>query len=95
MINVRESAPITGDDWTQAFVDAIAKAEQLGLAGVVVPSDPALYTVRRPTAGQTPSIDLRGLHGLALFGEGARSVISMIGPGAWRLIHIGGEATAS
>ena len=35
------------------------------------------------------SIDLRGVHDFVLMGEGPRSVLAMVGPGSWRLIHIG------
>lgn len=93
-VNVRDFAPPAGDDdWTPAFAEAIQVATQNGHAGVLVPADPAPYTVRKPDTVQTPSIDLRGVHGFVLQGEGAGSVIAMIGAGSWRLIHIGTEAT--
>ena len=94
-VNVRDFAfAVMGDDWTPAFAQAIEAAELGGHAGVIVPADSAPYTVRMPPVQQQrSSIDLRALHGFILLGEGDRSVIAMIGPGSWRMIHIGGEAT--
>lgn len=82
-----------GDDWTLAFTNAISAAQSGGYGGVLVPASLSPYTIRKPPAGQRPSIDLRGVQGFTLLGEGERSVIAMIGPGSWRLIHIGGQAT--
>ena len=94
-IDVRDFAgAVVGDDWAPAFKLAITAAVQGGHAGVVVPTIGAPYIVRRPAGQQQqPSIDLRGLHQFTLLGEGDRSVITMVGPGSWHMIHIGGEAT--
>lgn len=97
-VNVRDFASeVVGDDWTPAFAKAIEVAELGTHAGVVVPADSKPYEVRQPPDQpgdqQRQSIDLRGLHGFTLLGEGVRSVIAMAGPGSWRMIHIGGQAT--
>src|SRR5918993_950563 len=94
-VDVRDFAgAVVGDDWAPAFKLAITAAVEGGYAGVVVPTIGAPYIVRRPAGPQQqPSIDLRGLRQFTLLGEGDRSVITMVGPGSWHMIHIGGEAT--
>jgi hypothetical protein len=96
-VDVRDFAgAVVGDDWAPAFKLAITAAVEGGHAGVVVPTNAAPYIVRKPAGPQQqPSIDLRGphLHQFTLLGEGDRSVITMVGPGSWHMIHIGGEAT--
>jgi hypothetical protein len=74
-------------DWTEIFKDAVDKAISEGHAGVLVPARAEPYNFTNPSA--TMSIDLRGKHDFVLTGEGPRSVLAMVGPGSWRLIHIG------
>jgi hypothetical protein len=95
-VNVLEGIadPAAVDDWTEIFNDAIGEAVADGHAGVLVPARDAPYPFKPPTdPNRNMSIDLRGVHDFVLTGEGPRSVLAMTGQGAWRLIHIGNEAT--
>ena len=79
-------------DWTDVFQCAIQTAVSDGHAGVLVPARATPYEFTKPMT-LNMSIDLRGRRNFSLTGEGPRSVLAMTGPGSWRLIHIGNDAT--
>jgi hypothetical protein len=90
-VNVLDVAAAGGGEppeWTDVFKDAINAAVSDGHAGVLVPARAAPYEFADP-GGLNMSIDLRGKSNFVLMGEGPRSVLAMVGPGSWRLIHIG------
>ena len=90
-VNVLDVAAAGGGepaDWTGVFKDAINAAVSDGHAGVLVPARAAPYEFTDPMS-LNMSIDLRGKSNFVLMGEGPRSVLAMVGPGSWRLIHIG------
>src|SRR5215211_3291459 len=79
-------------DWIDVFQCAIQTAVSDGHAGVLVPARATPYERTKPMT-LNMSIDLRGRRNFSLTGEGPRSVLAMTGPGSWRLIHIGNDAT--
>ena len=90
-VNVLDVAAAGGGEpaeWTGVFKDAINAAVSDGHAGVLVPARAAPYEFTDPMS-LNMSIDLRGKSNFVLMGEGPRSVLAMVGPGSWRLIHIG------
>jgi hypothetical protein len=89
-VNVLEGIPNpdTVADWTTNFRTAINNAVANGDAGVLVPARATPYEFADP-GGLNMSIDLRGKSNFVLMGEGPQSVLAMVGPGSWRLIHIG------
>lgn len=94
-VNVLDVAAAGGGEpaeWTDVFKKAINAAVSDGHAGVLVPARAAPYEFTDPVT-LNMSIDLRGKRNFVLTGEGPRSVLAMTGPGSWRLIHIGDDAT--
>lgn len=99
LVNVRDFIGLVtttayGQNWTPAFAAAISAAVSSGKRGVFVPTHEDAYTLEKPLT-QTPCIDLRGLNGFRLVGEGAGSVLKMQGSGngaSWALLLISGDA---